>query len=280
MRSIRPSASSRTVGDSKAKSVISGNEQLDPGETCDYAMTDSCYFGDHDLCEPVEGQCMAPRVIGDPRACNEECIPKPIDYCENDDGCCPEGCMPDKEGATYSLRDNDCETECGNGILEFGEQCDGDDFGTQTCQTMGQLTGALYRVALIVKLSRRTHVPCVAMPLPSQVSCVTSVTCAVKPVKRKVPVSGELRCDLNRGCQAFDTSRCTCGNGVIDDGEECDGVNLNGQTCESLGQGPGDLACNSECKFERSDGPERKAYPMFSDYNATRAMSGGVGRRG
>ena len=54
-----------------------GNEQLDPGETCDYAIADSCYFGDHDLCEPVEGQCMAPRVIGDPRACNEECIQNP-----------------------------------------------------------------------------------------------------------------------------------------------------------------------------------------------------------
>ncbi len=41
-----------------------------------------------------------------------------------------------------------------------------------------------------------------------------------------------------------------CGNGAIDDGEQCDGANLNGQTCESQGFDSGDLACTEECRFD------------------------------
>jgi hypothetical protein len=39
-----------------------------------------------------------------------------------------------------------------------------------------------------------------------------------------------------------------CGNGNIDDGEVCDGANLNGTTCESLMPGNiGDLSCEANC---------------------------------
>lgn len=43
-----------------------------------------------------------------------------------------------------------------------------------------------------------------------------------------------------------------CGNGTIDAGEQCDGTNLNGQTCQSQGYGGGTLACNSGCTFNTS----------------------------
>ena len=43
-----------------------------------------------------------------------------------------------------------------------------------------------------------------------------------------------------------------CGDGVIDPGEDCDGTDLNGQTCSSLGAGDGTLACTSECTFTTS----------------------------
>ena len=35
-------------------------------------------------------------------------------------------------------------------------------------------------------------------------------------------------------------------------GEECDGGDLNGQTCTSLGRGDGPLACNADCTFDTS----------------------------
>lgn len=45
----------------------------------------------------------------------------------------------------------------------------------------------------------------------------------------------------------------TCGNGTVEAGEQCDGSNLNGQTCQSLGYSGGTLACNSgSCTFNTS----------------------------
>jgi hypothetical protein len=45
----------------------------------------------------------------------------------------------------------------------------------------------------------------------------------------------------------------TCGNGVAEGTEQCDGSNLNGATCELLGLGPGILLCSSTCTFNTSD---------------------------
>ena len=39
-----------------------------------------------------------------------------------------------------------------------------------------------------------------------------------------------------------------CGNGEVDPDEVCDGDNLNGETCSSLGFGDGELACHSSCQ--------------------------------
>ena len=44
----------------------------------------------------------------------------------------------------------------------------------------------------------------------------------------------------------------TCGNGAIDDGEECDGANLGGETCVGLGYSGGDLACLLDCSFNKA----------------------------
>ncbi len=45
----------------------------------------------------------------------------------------------------------------------------------------------------------------------------------------------------------------SCGNGVIDPGETCDGANVGGQTCSSLGLGDGRLGCNARCTLETGD---------------------------
>lgn len=43
----------------------------------------------------------------------------------------------------------------------------------------------------------------------------------------------------------------SCGNGAIDT-ESCDGADLGGQTCASLGLGSGTLACDAACGFDTS----------------------------
>jgi hypothetical protein len=67
---------------------------------------------------------------------------------------------------------------------------------------------------------------------------------------------GVLRCDPT-SC-LFDTSGCgggpLCGNGVIEDGESCEGSDLNGSTCQSMGFGGGQLRCNpARCVFDFSN---------------------------
>lgn len=44
-----------------------------------------------------------------------------------------------------------------------------------------------------------------------------------------------------------------CGNAIVEGSEDCEGVDLNGQTCESLGFGPGTLTCDIACSFDISN---------------------------
>jgi len=44
----------------------------------------------------------------------------------------------------------------------------------------------------------------------------------------------------------------TCGNGVIDAGEDCDGGDLGGQTCIGLDYDGGTLSCQGDCTFDIS----------------------------
>ena len=43
-----------------------------------------------------------------------------------------------------------------------------------------------------------------------------------------------------------------CNNGVLDDGESCDGAELNNETCQSQGFDDGTLACAADCTFDTS----------------------------
>ena len=44
----------------------------------------------------------------------------------------------------------------------------------------------------------------------------------------------------------------SCGNEILDDGEDCDGSNLNGKTCVSLGYSGSGLACDAICELDVS----------------------------
>jgi len=61
--------------------------------------------------------------------------------------------------------------------------------------------------------------------------------------------SGVLACKPN--CRDFDRAGCgaptTCGNGVVEDVELCDGNDLDNKNCEDLGRGPGLLSCLANC---------------------------------
>lgn len=51
------------------------------------------------------------------------------------------------------------------------------------------------------------------------------------------------------GVCVTNTTNPICGNGVVESGEQCDGTNLNGQTCVSRGFTGGTLSCSGSCTF-------------------------------
>ena len=51
-------------------------------------------------------------------------------------------------------------------------------------------------------------------------------------------------------CGGSGDDKAVCGDGIIDEGEECDGDNLGGMTCGDLGYGGGTLACTDDCTFD------------------------------
>lgn len=88
---------------------------------------------------------------------------------------------------------------------------------------------------------------------PNSFSC--NAHCACNWVDTCIVV-GCSECDSESDCG---DSSCTwtpaepfCGDEIIDAGEDCDGSNLGGETCESQGFDSGDLACSS-CEFNTSD---------------------------
>ncbi|MBU1240135.1 hypothetical protein KJ865_10550, partial [Myxococcota bacterium] len=54
------------------------------------------------------------------------------------------------------------------------------------------------------------------------------------------------------GCLSKTESSETCGDMVVDPGEECDGYNHGGLFCQELGYYGGVLSCNDDCTLDIS----------------------------
>lgn len=92
-------------------------------------------------------------------------------------------------------------------------------------------------------------------------SCPSGRCCSDDPSDGCDPSRGDLSCPGlcidSGGCdpssqQCGSCSAPPCGNGRIEPAEECDGENLDGQTCQSLGRGPGELRCSEACQLDAS----------------------------
>lgn len=127
--------------------------------------------------------------------------------------------------------------ECGNGLRETGEPCDGADLGGFTCESLGYASGTLS-----------------CMP-----SCLLDFSqCVANPVCGNGVLEINEECD--NGAQNSDTApdacrtsckRAYCGDGVIDLFEDCEGNNLGGDTCKTLGYDGGTLKCDQAwCEFD------------------------------
>ncbi|MCC6764468.1 MAG: hypothetical protein IT293_07365 [Deltaproteobacteria bacterium] len=127
--------------------------------------------------------------------------------------------------------------QCGNGVRETGEGCDGADFGGFTCETVGYASGTL----------------------GCQPSCLFDVAqCVANPVCGNGILELNEECDA--GAQNSDTApdacrttckRAHCGDKVVDLFEDCEGNDLGGETCKTLGYDGGTLKCDASwCEFD------------------------------
>ncbi len=159
---------------------------------------------------------------------------------------------------------NNSTAECGNGIIEAGEDCDATALGGLDCEDVNLGTGELTcTTTCSYDVSGCTEQPqCGNGDLEYGETCDSSdlggATCASQGY-----ASGDLACDAN--CD-LDVSGCdSCGNDVLDAGEQCDGSDLGGETCASQSLGTGDLACAADCTYDVSDCTEQ---PVCGDDTA------------
>jgi hypothetical protein len=136
---------------------------------------------------------------------------------------------------------------CGDGNKQGDEECDGEDLGGLDCSDFGFDEGTLV-CANDCTLFTNACSTCGDGQLAATEECdgnnFGGLTCTDLGFD-----GGNLACAPD--CSQVIESGCmqapNCGNGQLDVGEACDGNNLNGQTCQSLGYDGGVLLCTNGC---------------------------------
>jgi hypothetical protein len=159
-------------------------------------------------------------------------------------------------GPTCAFDRSACEGYCGNGTAEPDEECDAADLHGETCATQGYVGGTLTCTGWCMRSAAGCH-QCGNGAVDAGEECdgadTGGQTCATLS---NGAMTGALACTA--GCR-LDTSTCaapaSCGNGLRETGEACDGNDLMGQTCASLNPalyGGGLLRCSTACLYDTS----------------------------
>jgi len=146
--------------------------------------------------------------------------------------------------------------DCGDGVLDPAEQCDGAELDGQTCVGLGFDGGVL---------------ACTSACTFDTGGCQMGSECGDGVAE------GSEECDADdfggASCQSlgwdggilacdaachYDPSGCqgtgpVCGNDAQEYGEDCDGADLGGETCVSQGFSSGTLACAADCVFDTDE---------------------------
>ncbi|MBN2724786.1 MAG: DUF4215 domain-containing protein [Deltaproteobacteria bacterium] len=142
----------------------------------------------------------------------------------------------------------DCsESRCGDGVRDSDEQCDGYQLGSLNCSLVGFDRGTLKcSDDCIIDTSECSL--CGNSVVEGDEEC-DSGSFSVDGCESAGFEGGILDC--NSSC-TIDFSGCTggCGNSKVESDEECDGDDFNSLTCEMLGFNGGNLSCTSGCTLD------------------------------
>jgi hypothetical protein len=256
----------------------------DADEICANGVDDDCSGGIDEGCCVAGLVCTTTCGSTGATACaldgTTTCVP-PAEACNGvdddcdgtrDEGCCAAGvacttscgstgtttCMPDgtpgpcvPPGETCNDADDDCD-----GTIDDGFAC---RVGTSmACTTSCGSTGS--RACLPGCSLDGTCAPpaevCNGVDDDCDASCDDGFTCCAGSARACSTFGFFSGTALCRGdCSGFDTSTCSnCGNGTRNAGEACDGVDLGGSSCTSLGMGfsSGTLRCAPGCVYDTS----------------------------
>jgi hypothetical protein len=227
-----------------------GNGQLDAGEQCDGAN--------------VNGQsCSNFGFDGGTLTCNAGCLLTTVS-CANE--ICNDNLDNDLDGLSDCADPNctnatNCQT-CGNGQLNAGEQCDGTNLNNQSCLTQGFDGGALScNNSCFFNITGCADELCtdnLDNDFDGQIDCADASCVSNNACNELGECSDNLDNDFDGQVDCSDVdcandAACLpfCGDGLINQaGEQCEGANLNGQSCQSLGFISGSITCSAACTFE------------------------------
>ncbi len=259
-----PAAGCSAIVEKKLGDGFCGDGVKGPEEECDdqdFGDRDCTFYNgdgatgdlvcDH-FCRIDQQHCMGGEGCG-----NNICEPG-----EYDEGCvedcwsqdCWDGYCQYWENIDFCSEDCSGPIICGNGVREHGEDCDGDDLGGTTCEALGRGPGFLTCAGDCMIIAAGCAGIC------GDGFCELGEDIGNCAVDCHNNSCGDGTCD-NWENDVTCPSDCQpitwCGNGIQEMGEECDGFDLGGWTCQAASHAPGDLQCNSNCGLDLySCGPE------------------------
>lgn len=141
--------------------------------------------------------------------------------------------------------------QCGDGIVEGGELCDGDDFDGKSCASLGLPPSRLLCYGDCTLNAAFCGGTCNGAMKDPEEACdgLPSAQCEDLVA---VGVTGSPLCSPL--CLTHDTSTCdvagaTCGNGTVEAPEQCD-LDASATSCVNLGFVGGTVACHPNCSFD------------------------------